>query len=127
MNEALKKRGYHCNLSVKINGEDLFLHNYFKDVPKGRYIDIGAFHPFRSSNTFKLYKKGWSGFNIDLSKSSIDLFKLARPNDINLNLVISDKKEETIVYQNKDLSKLFETSPSGKLAQTWGNSMLDMG
>ena len=35
-------------------GEDLFLINYFKDIPNGRYLDVGAFHPFRGSNTFLL-------------------------------------------------------------------------
>ena len=111
-------RGIKEKVQYSINGEDLFLNNYFKDVSKGRYIDIGAFHPFRSSNTYKLYKKGWSGLNIDLSKTSIDLFKLARPNDINLNLVISDKKEETVVYQNKDLSKWNTINP------TWASMYL---
>ena len=86
--------------------EDLFLINYFKDIPTGRYIDIGAFHPFRGSNTYLLYKKGWSGINIDLNKISIDLFKIARPKDINLNLVISDTEEKIKIYQNKELGKM---------------------
>ena len=46
-----------------------------------------------------LYKKGWSGINIDINKISIDLFKLARPNDINLNLAISDANKKIKVYQ----------------------------
>ncbi len=89
--------------------EDLFLKNYFKKTLRGRYIDIGAFHPFRASNTYLLYKKGWSGINIDLNKISIDLFKIARPNDINLNLVLSDKKSVKI-YKNKDLGIMNTTN-----------------
>ena len=37
------------------NNEDLFLSNYFKNKLNGRYIDIGAHHPYRSSNTCLLW------------------------------------------------------------------------
>jgi len=92
-------------------GEDLFLIDYFKKVSNGRYIDVGAFHPFRGSNTYLLYNKGWRGINIDLNKTSIDLFKLARPADINLNLVVSDNQEKITIYQNKDLGKMNTINP----------------
>ena len=102
----LRYRGLKEKLQYSRWGEDSFLINYFKDTSNGRYIDIGAFHPFRGSNTYLLYKKGWSGINIDLNKTSIDLFKLARPNDINLNLAISDANKKIKVYQTKDLGKM---------------------
>jgi len=92
-------------------GEDLFLTNYFKNTFNGRYIDIGAFHPFRGSNTYLLHHKGWSGINIDINKTSIDLFKLARPKDINLNLPISSTKQKIKIYQEKDLGKMNTINP----------------
>ena len=101
----LRYRGLRKKLQYSRWGEDLFLINYFKDTSYGRYIDIGAFHPFRGSNTCLLHNKGWNGINIDLNKISIDLFKLARPNDINLNLAISDRENKINTYQNKDLGK----------------------
>ena len=94
----LRYKGLKEKLQYSRWGEDSFLINYFKGTSNGRYIDIGAFHPFRGSNTYLLYKKGWSGINIDLNKTSIDLFKLARPNDINLNLAISDANKKIKVY-----------------------------
>ena len=100
------KKGYYYSK----NREDLFLSNYFKKKPKGRYIDIGAYHPYRSSNTYLLYKKGWSGINIDLSKTSIDLFKIARPRDINLNFAISNKKGKVKAYENKNLGLMNTTN-----------------
>jgi hypothetical protein len=99
--KGLKTKTYHAR-----NAEDLFAHNYFKNNLKGRYIDIGAFHPIRNSITYLLHKKGWNGINIDLNKISIDLFNLARPQDINLNLVISDVEKKVNIYQNKDLGVL---------------------
>lgn len=101
----LRYRGFRKKLQYSRWGEDLFLINYFKDTDYGRYIDIGAFHPYRGSNTYLLYNKGWSGINIDLNKTSIDLFKIARPNDINLNLAVSDTENKINIYQNKDLGR----------------------
>ena len=50
-----------------------------------------------------MYKKGWYGINIDINKISIDLFNIARPKDINLNIAISNKKEKKIFYYKKEL------------------------
>ena len=80
-----------------------FLKEYFKNRPRGFYIDVGCYHPIRLSNTKFLYNKGWSGINIDISKKSIDLFRIARKKDINLNIGISDKNGTSEAYFKKDL------------------------
>ena len=70
----------------------------------GLYIDVGCYHPVRLSNTRFLHnKKGWSGINIDISKKSIDLFRIARKKDINLNIGIGNKNEISNVYFQKKL------------------------
>ena len=81
----------------------LFLKDYFKERKNGFYIDVGCYHPIRLSNTKFLYDKGWWGINIDISKKSIDLFKIARKKDINLNIGIGDKDEVSEAYFKKDL------------------------
>lgn len=45
-------------------GEDLFVSEYFGGR-KGAYIEIGENHPFRLSNTYFLYRMGWSGRRAD--------------------------------------------------------------
>ena len=42
-------------------------------------------------------KIGWTGTNIDLNQTSIDLFNIVRPNDRNLCAAISDKEENVKV------------------------------
>ena len=79
----------------------VFLEEYFKDKKRGFYIDVGCFHPIRLSNTMFLHLKGWKGMNIDLSKKSIDLFKIARPKDINLNFGVGSKNEILDYFYNK--------------------------
>ena len=56
-------------------GEDIFIRRFFKNTRNGFYVDIGCYHPIKGSLTYYLFKKGWNGLNIDLSKVSIDLFK----------------------------------------------------
>jgi FkbM family methyltransferase len=99
----LKYKGLFLKKQYSKNGEDLYLKKIFKNKKYGNYIDIGAYHPYRLSNTYLLYKKGWEGINIDINKRSIDLFNIARPNDINLNIAISNKKEKKIFYYKKEL------------------------
>tara|TARA_B100001564_G_C20660467_1_gene681259 strand:- start:2448 stop:3137 length:690 start_codon:yes stop_codon:yes gene_type:complete len=86
--------------------EDIEILKYLNTVKKGFYVDVGAYHPIHLSNTFLLYKKQWRGINIDISSFSIDLFNYARPDDINLNIAISNKDELVTFYFQKKLSQL---------------------
>ena len=86
-------------------GEAWFATNYIWPYKKiGFYIDIGCYHPLKYSQTYKLYKLGWSGINLDISKESIDLFKRYRSKDKNLNIGISTKAGLENFYFNKKIS-----------------------
>ena len=85
--------------------EDIFINRVFKNLDSGFYIDIGAYHPFKGSLTNLLFQKGWKGMNIDLSKDSIELFKIVRPNDLNINCAITDFNGETYYYQNSEINQ----------------------
>ena len=86
-------------------GEDILVSTIFRNIKKGFYIDIGAYHPFKGSLTYNLYKKGWQGVNIDLSKASIELFQIARPSDTNINCAISSENKETFYYENSPINQ----------------------
>lgn len=66
-------------------GEDIIAGSLLKGVEKGFFIDVGAYHPFHYSNTYLLYKNGWSGINIEPNPAAIALFNLHRRRDININ------------------------------------------
>ena len=87
-------------------GEDLVVEKFFKKKQKGFYVDVGCYHPLDGNNTFLLYRKGWSGINVDLNKTSIELFKIARKNDVNLNLAISKKSQKIKYYYRKKINML---------------------
>ena len=87
-------------------GEDLVIENFFKNKKKGFYVDVGCYHPIDGNNTFLLFKKGWTGVNIDLNEISIELFKKARKNDKNLKAAISNKSKRIKFYYRKKINML---------------------
>ena len=79
-------------LSFAQEGEDLVLNKIFGNQSNGFFIDIGANHPVRFSNTWFFYKKGWRGVNIEPNPEMFKLLQQYRPHDLNLNIGISDEK-----------------------------------
>jgi FkbM family methyltransferase len=77
-------------------GEDLILARLMRQST-GFFIDVGAHHPTRFSNTYKLYGKGWRGINIDPLPGAMQLFNELRTEDINLELAITNGDMETTV------------------------------
>ena len=86
-------------------GEDLVVVDFFKNFV-GRYVDIGCYHPIKYSNTALLHKKGWTGVNIDLNQTTIDLFNACRKEDLNIMACLSDKIEEVSIYLDSEFSAL---------------------
>ena len=89
---------FYSTLSYSQEGEDLILKRLFDGQQKGLYVDVGAHHPKRFSNTYLFYKMGWRGINIDAMPGSMEKFKEVRPEDINIEAAISDKDELLTYY-----------------------------
>ena len=92
--------------SYSSNSVDLIINELFKNKQKGIYIDVGCNHPFIGNNTYKLFKKGWSGINIDLDYTFIDSFNFYRPDDYNLQIGVSDKNGEQEMYYHHERSAI---------------------
>ena len=92
-----------------MEGEDLIISELTKNINNGFYVDAGCYHPIHLSNTYLLYKKNWSGINIDISKFSIKLFDYMRPNDVNINSAVADTEGEISYFYQKKLSQLSTT------------------
>ena len=86
------------NSSFSQGGEDLILAGLLTQKLNGFFVDIGAFHPYKFSNTFRFYRKGWSGINIDAVPGSMDIFRKLRPRDINIEAAISETPEQLTYY-----------------------------
>ena len=90
------------NIFYSQEGEDLILNRIFNDKNNGFYVDVGAHHPVRFSNTFFFYKKGWNGINIDAMPGSMKYFNKYRPRDINIEMGVGIEKNKSIFYQFND-------------------------
>jgi hypothetical protein len=89
----------HQVVAYSQEGEDLILSRIFEAQKTGFYVDVGAHHPQRFSNTYLFYQRGWRGINIDAMPGSMELFKKIRPRDINLEVAILKDKKILTYYQ----------------------------
>lgn len=78
--------------------EDVLVRRLFPGKKtSGIYLDIGAYPPFKYSNTAYFWLKGWHGVNVDANPKTIALFNKIRKNDINLcAAVITEEECKTI-------------------------------
>jgi FkbM family methyltransferase len=68
------------------------------------YIDIGAHHPYNISNTALMYLRGSRGINIEPNPVLFKAFLAQRPEDINLNVGVSDQPGHLDFYFFDDRS-----------------------
>lgn len=86
-------------------GEDIILArlmDFDKRKSKGFYVDVGAHHPERFSNTKFFYDHGWSGINIDANPGSMELFQKKRPRDQNIEVAINNTSTTLTFYKFKE-------------------------
>ena len=77
-------------ISYAQNYEDVMLHRALKDIKKGFYIDVGANDPDLDSVSKAFYEMGWCGINIEPVTKWYQKLVEKRPNDINLEIAVSD-------------------------------------
>ena len=120
------------NLYFSQNGEDIVLSKIFdselfrEERYQGFYIDVGAYHPFRYSNTFYFYRKGWSGINIDADNRFFKLFSFFRRKDKNLNLAVGLNKGKRFFYIFEDAAfNTFDEKLAKNLIKSRRSKLLD--
>lgn len=67
------------------------------------YIDIGSFHPVKDSNTYFLYKHGWSGTLVDPNSYFNILVHELRPHDILYNCAVDTESGTKEFYMFGDM------------------------
>jgi FkbM family methyltransferase len=77
-------------VSYAQNHEDVLLRRVFPRDKNGFYIDVGANDPVRDSVTKHFYDRGWRGINIEPQTGPHEHLCAARPDDINLQIGLSN-------------------------------------
>ena len=104
----------YMQVSYSQEGEDLILNSVFGSQKSGFYVDVGAHHPKRFSNTYIFYRRGWRGINIDAMPGSMVLFKKVRSRDKNLEIpILKERKKMKYYHFNEPALNGF----SGELSQ----------
>lgn len=79
-------------------GEDVLVLRFLDWKRDGFFVDVGAHHAIRFSNTYALYRRGWRGVNIDATPGSMASFNALRPEDTNIEAAISDRTTRLIFH-----------------------------
>lgn len=77
--------------------EDVYVDRLLRK-DKGFYVDIGANDPVKLNNTYRFYRKGWRGINVEPDVSHYNRLTAVRENDINLNCGLSEIDESIPFY-----------------------------
>lgn len=109
------------SMSYGQEGEDIILLRLLDITKNGFYVDIGAHHPIRFSNTYALYKAGWCGLNVDATPGSMEIFRTVRPRDINVEGAVSDKVRPMLfhVFEEGALNTFDEVLAAGYVNLGW--------
>jgi FkbM family methyltransferase len=88
----------------------MILRRVFERKAIGFYVDVGAHHPKRFSNTYYFYKLGWSGVNIDAIPATMSLFNRLRPRDLNVEAAVGmgSRKVTLSIFNDLALSTFNE-------------------
>jgi len=110
--------------SFSSDGEDYALLKYLMGIDNGVYIDIGANHPIRHSNTFLFYLNGWRGICVEPIPKYKRLFRLLRAGDlfINAGITSASKPQSGLVffyYKNFPDNSTFDVQRVKHLEQTF--------
>jgi FkbM family methyltransferase len=104
-------------ISYAQNHEDVLLGRVFADHEDGFYIDVGANDPVRDSVTKHFYDRGWRGINIEPQTGRYECLRSQRPDDVNLNVGLSDR--ETALELLECLPNDTLSTFSSELASFW--------
>ncbi|WP_047306268.1 FkbM family methyltransferase [Pseudomonas fluorescens] len=100
--KGIFNRHYYSNNSYAQEGEDLIVDRILEGKNKGFYLEVGCHHPFRFSNTYFFYKKGWNGLCIDPLPGVGEEFSRWRKRDTIIEKGVSSTEGHLIYYMFND-------------------------
>ena len=96
------------NKSYSQEGEDMIMKRLVGEKRDGFYVDIGAHHPRRFSNTQNYYEIGWRGINVDAMPGAMEPFINLRPRDINVQAAVGKKGKLTFYIYDEPAINTFD-------------------
>lgn len=75
------------------NYEDIRLWRAFRDIEKGRYLDIGTQGPEQDSVSLLFYERGWRGLHVEATPHYAEAMRAARPDEEVIQAAVSSSSE----------------------------------
>lgn len=89
----------HHRLSYSQFGEDISAQNALRNISHGFYVDVGAHHPLKLSNTALLHLRGWDGINVEPREDAIEEFEQHRPRALNLRAAVHNELDVVTLHK----------------------------
>jgi FkbM family methyltransferase len=101
--------------SYSQHGEDRFILDYFRGKP-GTYVDVGANYPVKISNSYLLYRNGWTGLTVEPIPRLSKRHRKLRPRDAHANCAVGSVPGQLTFFEfdNSGLST-FDAARKDKL------------
>ena len=95
----------------------------FKD--RGIYVDVGANDPIVLNNTYRFYRRGWHGINIEPNPELFRKLEDCRRRDVNINIGIGEKEQIMKFYEMSESTlSSFDHDSAMEGAKKSGNATL---
>jgi FkbM family methyltransferase len=123
------ERKTNAMVSFSQSGEDLIKSYIFRTIGllNPSYIDIGAHHPYRFSNTAIFYESGSCGINVEPNPDLFQQISSVRNSDVNLNIGIGDKEDSLEFYKFSVPAWItFVKEEAESLSAKYGYSIIDV-
>ena len=105
----LKEKIYRrYSISFSKSGDDIQLYKLINKTEPGVYVDIGAWHPVKASNTYFFYFRGWKGICVDPNPDMALLFQKYRNADTFINKAVGYGKDK-LYYMLEESSSSMNT------------------
>ncbi len=88
--------------SFSQNAEDVVLWRALHHVERGRYLDVGANHPYIDSVSKAFYDRGWSGITVEPDPAFAQMQRDQRPRDLVVQAAITTKDGDLTTFHVVD-------------------------
>lgn len=104
--------------------EDLLFATTLLPKNRGFYLDVGAYHPWKGSNTYKLYLRGWSGVTVEPNPAAEKPFRKWRPRDKHAVMGVAEADSALTYYEFTDAKLNTFSQEQAKIYQADGKPLV---
>ncbi len=107
-------------------GEDLILARLMEPRQTGFYVDVGAHHPYRFSNTAYFYLRGWRGIDIEPDPDGFAQLRRVRERDIVINCGVGAHQGQMTFHRfSEGALNTFDPALAAERERTTGHALIE--